>query len=743
MRVNKHIAAIFFVLMTLPSFAQSAFSESLQQEYRKAVALNEEGRYADAYRMLFSADRRLAEEMMTMSASYFQLSAWDREFYLALRISMAETAYMMGISSVMENVVEELEGLSVGDEAVDYLRARVAKLNAGIHYLKKEYGKAEDELMKALKLWIYDRVFTQKLMIELAQLYYAQKRYEDALKTLDDLVSQMKNQRGYSDLQLDYNELQSHRAICLARLGRFTEANAIQDSVYTADNPEWKRRKAKILMLEYVESSRYNPLAKQLYGEYLANARKYVDENFIRMTSAEREQYWQSEKSFVTDSYLLEDKAPELLYDIVLFSKAVLLQMGHLFKADMTELQKSYLLSGIRVRWKDVQKKMPEKSTAVEFVIYEKDDTARVGALVLNKGMSRPEFVKIAAVSEISSLYFVKGRCSTRLPSLIWNEQLLKLISGSDAVYFAADGFLHQLPVEYIIPEEMEGIEICRLSSTRLLTESRQPSSDGSLLVAGGVEYDSGNGGESSFTNDLRAYSVFADRGLGLKYLQESRREVIAIDTIRNDSRDSLLLGSAVTEEAVRRLMGQYNIVHIATHGYFPAEDNLGTDMKPMLSDVQLSNNCIFLAAAESNINNESFDPSGLDGILSARELSGMDLNNVSLAVLSACRSGLGYVTEDGVYGLQRGLKSAGVGAIIVSLWDVDDMATSVFFQKFYHNLHTGMTIHRAFKDAREYLMNATVTVKRRRTGLRDITSEMRFNEEKFYNAFILIDALK
>ena len=114
------------------------------------------------------------------------------------------------------------------------------------------------------------------------------------------------------------------------------------------------------------------------------------------------------------------------------------------------------------------------------------------------------------------------------------------------------------------------------------------------------------------------------------------------------------------------------------------------------------------------------------DGILTAKELSLLDLSKVNLVVLSACETGLGDLTDEGVFGLQRGLKKAGVKTIMMSLWEVDDEASQILMSTFYRNYCDGLSKREAFYQSQEYL--------------RTIQNK-KFDEPRYWAAFIMLDS--
>ena len=88
------------------------------------------------------------------------------------------------------------------------------------------------------------------------------------------------------------------------------------------------------------------------------------------------------------------------------------------------------------------------------------------------------------------------------------------------------------------------------------------------------------------------------------------------------------------------------------------------------------------------------------DGICFSDEISLMDLTSTELMVLSSCETALGDLLEDGVFGLQRAFKLAGVRTIIMTLWRVDDNSSVLFMNEFYKRLSRGVDRHSAFTEA-------------------------------------------
>jgi CHAT domain-containing protein len=302
------------------------------------------------------------------------------------------------------------------------------------------------------------------------------------------------------------------------------------------------------------------------------------------------------------------------------------------------------------------------------------------------------------------------------LRSLVWNKLEPHLV-GVETLLVSPDGPLCRFPLAalpgskpdtYLIEERP--LAIVMVPVPQLLSEllASKPSEGlagakkESMLLVGDVAYD-------GLAGDSRGLSRSAVRGpfSRLPELVHSRAEILAIEDSfkRRFKRDGgvadELRGEDATESAFRSDAPKYRWLHLATHGFF-APPNLksalssydrgpgqrssnggsATQFAPASFDPGLLSG-IALAGA-----NRQAQPGEDDGILTALEISELDLGGVELAVLSACDTGLGETAGgEGVLGLQRAFQVAGAKSVMASLWEVPDLATSLLMERFYQNL--------------------------------------------------------
>jgi CHAT domain-containing protein/uncharacterized protein HemY len=142
------------------------------------------------------------------------------------------------------------------------------------------------------------------------------------------------------------------------------------------------------------------------------------------------------------------------------------------------------------------------------------------------------------------------------------------------------------------------------------------------------------------------------------------------------------LIGSAATKNAVVNRMKTSGVIHLATHGLL---DTLRGDIPGAIA----------------------LTPSGDDGYLTAGEILDLRLQ-ADLVVLSACSTGRGDITGDGVIGLSRSLFIAGVPSVVVSLWNVKDESTALLMTEFYRALQSGQ------RDKAQALRQAMITTRQK-----------------------------
>ena len=760
--ISNLLTAMLLTAATSTATAQTTWkgfssTPNADADYHRSVELMGEGDYMQAARMLRKISTNIGE--LEGRQAYLDLArllktegnAWNQ---------LGNKHQVERVTSRMNYMINEGKRLGLlNDNELEILTADTRKLQGNILYEEADTDaaaleQAQDYFSEAIT--IYDMMSQDKdravSQMELAELLYKGKRYDDAIILLDAVCNDYEAWAAdeYIDANLLYDAL-SARAMCLARLNRFdTALNDIERGVKQYETKKgWRyaemlRKKAKILMLKQEATGGSKDEALKCYKQAFDYQKDYALTHLATMNDAEREQFWMRMRPFIADCYRLEDTDAALLFDVTLFSKGLLLQLSQMTDKGKTGTE---AISSLRHTWQQIQKKLPKGGCAIEFVQYEKQDEQQMGALLLHKS-GRPVFVKLTKPEDVLEhrigAFTVRQRLAgepnrlnqlyndtTELQAKIWPAALISAIGKDKKVYFSPAGYQNRIAIEYMLPAQLSNIDIYRLTSTRTLLSAKPLTDRQRALICGGITYETTTtipprGDQRGASNDLRAFEYAAGKHMKFTYLPGSLAEADSIMTHRNMEGDQLLTGSDVTEQQFCELAPQYPIVNISTHGFFGAASTpLGTDLKPCLTDESMSENFLVLAGANTNIGDEDFDKEQRDGLLSALEMSALDLSQVELFVASACQSGSGHITADGVYGIQRGLKNAGVGAMVVSLFNVSDKATSIMLSNFQTFVAQGMPMHKAFVAARETLMGED------------------FNLPQYTNAFILIDAVE
>jgi CHAT domain-containing protein/Tfp pilus assembly protein PilF len=291
------------------------------------------------------------------------------------------------------------------------------------------------------------------------------------------------------------------------------------------------------------------------------------------------------------------------------------------------------------------------------------------------------------------------------LRRLVW-QPLEEHLAGAKLVLLSPDGAMARIPFAalpgkapgtYLLEEvALSVVPYPRLLPT-MLTERGNETAH-SLLLVGAVDYGAAAGKADDGAGKAAARS--ADRGFAFKPLENTRGEILSIrDSFERrfeNGKVSLLREGGATESALRRQAPQHRWLHVATHGFFappeiksaaaPAEPKEGLDLFGKTGPVGFHPGLLSgLALAGAN---RVPVPGEDDGVLTATEVEQIDLRATELVVLSSCETGLGKVAGgEGVLGLQRAFQVSGAGAVIASLWHVDDAVTRQLMEKFYDNL--------------------------------------------------------
>ena len=163
---------------------------------------------------------------------------------------------------------------------------------------------------------------------------------------------------------------------------------------------------------------------------------------------------------------------------------------------------------------------------------------------------------------------------------------------------------------------------------------------------------------------------------------------------------------------------------------YTPRFLSIEDEKNANIEDRYLARCGLLFAGANISLKGDDIPVNVDDGILTGMEISRLDLRGLDLVVLSACDTGKGDIKQgEGVFGLQRGFKKAGVQTILMSLWKVSDISTEMLMTDFYQNICKG-------KSKRESLRLAQQKVRNHK----DSEGYRIFQDPHYWAGFVILD---
>jgi CHAT domain-containing protein/tetratricopeptide (TPR) repeat protein len=405
----------------------------------------------------------------------------------------------------------------------------------------------------------------------------------------------------------------------------------------------------------------------------------------------------------------------------------------------------------------ELRRALPQRSACLSYVRYQRP--------IGRAGEREPWFAAVVQRSGVSPLVLLElGRASTiddavarwrraidpktiadpgaetayriaaeELRRLVWDPAAVTL-SGVETLFVVPDGSLNLVSLA-ALPANGEAYLLERGPAFHYLTAERDlagrtGSTKGRGLLALGdpaFEDQSNPTAVTAVAEAVRGHTPTCASFSSTRFgpLPAAADEVAAVRSIWGERPGAggatMLVGPAATELAFKRQAPGKQVLHLATHGFFLGDDcgapgpyrGIGgvsqrrdiaesTKRDAQANDLSASPLMLSgLALAGANLRDTAV-PGAEDGILTAEEVSALDLSGVRLAVLSACRTGAGRITSgEGVFGLRRAFLVAGAATVVTNLWDVEDRAGQAWIEEFYRGrLLRGRTIPEAVRGA-------------------------------------------
>lgn len=400
----------------------------------------------------------------------------------------------------------------------------------------------------------------------------------------------------------------------------------------------------------------------------------------------------------------------------------------------------------MKVSFNDIKDKLKKNEVSIDIVsfkYYNKKITENIiyAAFIVTKESKFPKYIPLFEKKKL--VLSISGNDepnkSDNIDKQYLNKAILNLflkplekeLEGITSIFFSPSGLGYQIDFAALpLTDNVtfgEKFDLHLLGSPAEIVDynltTLDKKSNIEFLLYGGIDYNKSSiklnlekENEAVYNSDeiiaLRTRSGIS----GFDYIDGTNKEVkqIQLKGNHNGFSTTIYKESEATKESIKALDGRTTpfVLHLATHGFFfddPIQIESTKNIKSLksglkiykTSDDPMMRSGLVFAGANNYWNKTNENNLVDDGILTASEISNLDLSACKLVVLSACETGLGEVKgSEGVFGLQRAFKMAGVNNIIMSLWKVPDTQTAELFEIFYDECFAGKSIHEAFRAA-------------------------------------------
>lgn len=383
--------------------------------------------------------------------------------------------------------------------------------------------------------------------------------------------------------------------------------------------------------------------------------------------------------------------------------------------------------------WRDIKRSLKHNECAIEFVTYSgfartnsETKELKYAALILTSESDYPQFVEVCTYNQLHEVIldalkeqeigindlYVLGQKHI-LYKLIW-EKIDNYVKESKTIYITPILDIKNTNIGYIpCPDGCylnDKYDIRIVTSTaKICNQERIQFSD--AYVYGGIEYTKGKHNSNQISYRSIVINELCDstrNGFGFLRASGYEADQIADALQANGVETNLIKGRNANEGTFREMDGHSpSIIHLSTHGFYLVGFDKYTEYFNKLIPYSSNNNWmllsgLLLADANSALKDSNEQTPLNDGVITAEEISMLDLENTKLVVLSACETAIGENLQEGFGGLVRAFKNAGVKSVMASLWKVPDDATAKLMISFYKLFLSGTKMHLALKMAQK-----------------------------------------